>query len=88
MPISQHKRLELLRKKIDVFDKKIMTLLVRRFDVVDLIGSLKRENSIPYVDKKREKEILSKSLKFSQKYGRFLKRIYREIIRSSREIQR
>lgn len=85
---SSAKGLELLRKKIDDIDKEILKLLIKRFETVSILGIIKKRNKIPIIDKKRENKILNKALKFSNKYGKLLEKIYLEIIKSSRKVQR
>lgn len=86
--LTPQKRIGQLRKKIDDIDKDICKLLVKRFDVVLHIARLKKRYGIPLTDRKRENEILEKALGFSDRYGRFLKEIYHQIIRSSKKAQR
>lgn len=49
-----------LRKKIDYVDKKILKLIDQRMGYVKKIGEIKKENNLPVIDKKREKEIIIK----------------------------
>ncbi len=56
-------KLEKLRKQIDNIDQQILTLLAKRIDVVRKIGSYKKEQSIPALDKKRWNEVLRSNIK-------------------------
>lgn len=81
-------KLRKLRKKIDDIDKKILKLLIKRFIIVEMIKSIKKRFKIKIKDKKRENEILKKANNSSKKYGKYLKNIYKTIIRSSLELQK
>ena len=52
-------KLEELRKEIDSIDATIIEGISRRFDVCRRIGEYKKENSIPVLDSKREREKLN-----------------------------
>ena len=47
-----------LRKKIDVVDKDILALVLKRFELVDQVAEVKRANKIPVFVPGREDEIL------------------------------
>lgn len=51
-------QLESLRKQIDEIDKSIVNLLAKRMKVVKEVGQLKRENSIPILDKSRWQKVI------------------------------
>jgi chorismate mutase/prephenate dehydrogenase len=65
-----------LRKEIDKTDRAILKLLSKRMKLVRKIGKIKRKYGMRIVDRKREKEILSRlevdakkfNLPESQKY--------------------
>jgi len=84
----QEKTLNLLRKEIDLIDDELLKLIIQRTIVVDKIGKLK-ENTNNIVDKKREKQVLSRLLNLHK--GNFSKdsliRIWREIFHTSANIQ-
>ena len=46
--------LEILRKKIDKIDKKIVELLVERFKLTKKVGIYKKEKNMPALNKERE----------------------------------
>lgn len=54
------KKIEKLRKKIDVFDDQLLDILFQRFSVVKKIGQIKSDSelNIQYLD--REKEIIDR----------------------------
>ena len=55
--------LELMRKKIDEIDDKLLVLFRERLEVSKKIGLIKKKNNIKIFDPKREQEILDNSLK-------------------------
>ena len=80
-----------LRQKINEIDSRIIELLKERLDIVKTIGKHKRDNNIPIVDLKREKEIIEKIVEKTKEQGikdiEEIKAIYRSIISVSRNIQ-
>lgn len=84
--ISKEKNLDMLREAIDNIDNLLITLLEKRFDAVELIGDEKKEQDLPVLDEKREKEILSKI--DQSKYPENIKNIYNKIFDESKDIQK
>ncbi|MCX7647695.1 MAG: chorismate mutase [Elusimicrobiales bacterium] len=76
-----------LRKKIDIIDSKISSLLLKRFETAKKIGEIKKKKNMPVKDFKREKEVLNKISSKTETYGKELKEIYKKIIEKTREIQ-
>lgn len=56
------------RKKIDIIDKKMAKLFVKRLDIVKNIGKYKKENNLEILDKARESEVVNKNLSYVKKY--------------------
>ena len=54
-----------LREKIDKIDKKIINLIKNRMDIAKEVGKIKSTLNIPIEDKKREEEIISRLVEFS-----------------------
>ena len=79
-----------LRNKIDEIDREIVELLNKRALYSKKVGEIKKKNNIEIIDFSREKEVFNKILKYSDKIipDEDLKSIYREIIASSRKIQK
>lgn len=50
--------LEILRKRIDEIDKKLLPLFLERMECTSGVAEYKRKNNMPVLDKKREREIL------------------------------
>ena len=82
-------KLEDWRKEIDSIDAEIAGLISRRAELARRIGRLKAAAGLPVVDEKREAEILQKAAAHDQGVLKraALVRIFRSIIRESRNIQ-
>ena len=53
-------RLEVCRQKIDSLDQRIVELIQQRAQVVEEIGSIKREAHLPVAAPAREKQVIEK----------------------------
>ncbi len=84
------KDLTYYRDKIDKIDAQIVDLLNKRADVSKKIGEIKRVHEEEIIDFSREKEVFTKILSESSELipEGDLKNIYREIIASSRKLQK
>ena len=84
------KELVKLRKKIDEIDKNIVELLNKRAELSHKVGEIKKLYDIDIIDYSREKEVINKILSYSSKKipDEDLKNIYKEIIASSRKVQK
>lgn len=49
-----------IRSEIDSIDDILAQTLLRRFDIVDRVAKVKRENGLPVFDAKREGEIIDR----------------------------
>ena len=58
-------KIEELRDKIDSIDTQLVDLLKDRLNVATLIAEYKRENNLPVLDRKRERELLNKVAKYA-----------------------
>jgi len=83
-------KLDKNRIKIDRVDARILVLLQRRADIVREIGELKRNGGAPIVDRKRENEVIRRVAEHNGGLlpERAVTRIYRTILRESRQMQR
>ena len=79
-----------LRNSIDKVDDQIFDLILKRFDYVEKIGSIKKEMNMPVDDKAREQIIIERlSEKLSTKINfKEFKKIIDPIISISKDIQR
>ena len=50
------------REQIDTMDKEIIYLLSRRFEIVNQVWILKKENNIPALQKDRWKKLLNENI--------------------------
>ncbi len=78
------------RNKIDEIDNQLVSLLNKRTIYSKKIGEIKNQHGIELIDYSREKEVINKIIKKSSGIipERDLINIYREIIASSRKIQK
>ncbi|MDO4593806.1 MAG: shikimate kinase [Tissierellia bacterium] len=79
-------KLEDYRDEIDKIDLAIDSLLNKRFEIAKEISNYKKKNDINVTDTKREDEIFEKIL--SRKYGLYKQKIYKEIIKMSKSLQK
>jgi chorismate mutase len=75
------KDLKKIRKQIDKIDKKLKKQLGKREKLIKKIKVIKKNTSLPVENKKREREILSKIK------SPFIKKVFKEMIKISKEIQ-
>ena len=75
-----------LRNKIDQIDNNIMSLLNRRYEISDQIGTLKSNSNKEILDQKREDYVLNKT----KEYSHFpqIELVYKSIMTQSKNIQR
>ncbi|MEO7162080.1 MAG: chorismate mutase [Bdellovibrionia bacterium] len=57
------RQIELLRKKIDNLDTRLIAILKKRFQIVRKIGKLKKEMSIPVFQKSRWTQLIRDRIK-------------------------
>lgn len=80
--------LNLLRKKIDEIDDKLLILLKERLEVSKKIGEIKKKNNMPIYDPVREQEIIEMSIKdFSDDEKIHAVRFLRTLMHISKEVQ-
>jgi chorismate mutase/prephenate dehydratase len=79
------KKLKSNRKKIDVINKKITKLLIKRFYLVEQIRKLKIKSGGPLLDKSRQKEILKQVQKTTKRAdsSKNIETIFKKIISES-----
>lgn len=85
------KKLENLRKQIDVIDKELLTSLAERTNIVRKIGKLKKAKGIVPLDEKRWQQVLEGKLGKAETMNLskdFVKKIYNLIHVYSLEIER
>ena len=49
-----------LRQRMDDIDRRLVDLYCRRMETARLIGQFKRENNLPVLDSRRERELLNR----------------------------
>jgi len=81
--------LTILREKIDEIDAELLRLLQARMDVVADIALVKREEGLPVLDRKREREKLAGlSEQVRPEFSQYLHSLYELIFEQSRAYQR
>ncbi len=77
------------RKKINVIDRNIVKLLLKRFDLAKQIGNYKSRNKMKIIDKKREMQVINNIKKYSNKENKkFITNVFKNIINYSKKIQK
>lgn len=77
-----------LRNKIDSIDTKLVELLKERLDIATSIAEYKKENKLPVLDRKRERELLNKvSNQAGEKYEQETRTFFNDIMGISRAYQ-
>jgi chorismate mutase len=83
-------RLAECRLKIDDVDRRILELLNERTRIVEVIGRVKEENSLPIYEPRREDEVLRNVLEHNQGPlpPEAVKRIFERLIDEMRTLQK
>ena len=76
-----------IRKKIDDIDSKLLPLFLERMNLSAEVAAYKKANSLPVLNKGREREILERVMKESGDMEQFSHRLYTTIFELSRAYQ-
>ena len=78
-----------LRNEIDAIDNKVLTLVLRRIELVLKIGEFKRERGLPVYDAERERAVLKRLLSMAPEgtNPEVIQRIFERIIDECRGIE-
>ena len=77
-----------LRKKIDVVDKDILALILKRLEFVDQVAKVKKANKIPVFVPGREDEILDSLVTgVDSKYASYVRDLFISILDISKRYQ-
>lgn len=78
------------RTEINNIDEEIVHLLEKRFNIVIKIGQYKKENNIPVYDEEREKAVIKNCISYliNKGYSKGIEDIYRQIMNSSKELEK
>lgn len=88
MAYTTPKELSSLRDEVDIVDIKLLELLLKRFELVDKIGHVKKENKIPIFVPGREDEILENlTRKIDSKYSTYIKDTFAHLLDVSKQYQ-
>ncbi len=81
-----------VRKEIDKLDNQLISTLKKRFELSKKVAEYKYKNSIKIFDRVRENEIVKDRIEKFKKSGfddrRFVKKMFRMIMKKSRKIQK
>mgnify|MGYP003312070470 CR=1 FL=1 len=81
--------LENLRSQIDQIDGELKQLLLKRLNVVLKIGEVKKQQGIDIQDLTRERAVLDNiTAGLSEQAREYVKNIYLEIIKNSKNLQK
>lgn len=88
--MEENLSLDELRIEINKVDKDIVKLLEKRFNLVLAVGQYKKINSLPVHNEKRENDVINrcKELLNNDSFDDYLEKIYLEIIRTCKDIQK
>ena len=77
-----------LRKKIDIVDKDILDLVLKRLEFVDQVAKVKKANKIPVFVPGREDEILDGLVTgVASKYASYVRDLFTSILDISKRYQ-
>lgn len=76
-----------LRERIDEIDSKLLPLFIERMGISKEVAEYKKKNSLPIMNKTREREILKKVMEESGDLEQYAHRFYSEIFEISRSYQ-
>lgn len=79
--------LDKIRKEIDTTDDELLSLFLRRMELSGSVAEYKRANSLPVVNKTREREILARISKKSGDLDLYSRRLFSTIFELSRSYQ-
>ena len=80
--------LELMRKKIDEIDDKLLVLFKERLEVSKKIGLLKKKYNIKIFDPQREQEIIDNyTQNVSDDEKKYIEKFLRNLMDISKEVQ-
>ena len=83
------KRLKRYRSRIDVIDRRIVRLLKNRYELVQIIGEIKRNEGLAVVQPERENEVLERigRLVQAREIREFVTSVYRAVFRASYRVE-
>jgi len=83
------KRLKRYRSRIDGIDRRIVRLLKKRYELVQIIGEIKRNEGLAVVQPERENEVLERigRLVQAREIREFVTSVYRAVFRASYRVE-
>jgi chorismate mutase len=89
--MSEEIELATIRKKIDEVDRELVTLILKRFELVSKISEVKKKRNLETIDSERESNILTTVTKLAEEGGLkgvYIKNIFRAIIENCATFER
>ena len=81
-------KLEEIRKEIDLIDKELVSLFIRRMNCASEVAEYKKQNNLPVLDTSRERALLSKISELSgEEFEEYARTLYSTILSLSRSYQ-
>jgi len=78
-----------LRYEINEIDNQIFSLLTQRLSVINSISLVKKQQSLPILDKNREDNIYNRiDSSYEGRNGLYLKDIYKTVMNESKRVQK
>lgn len=81
-----------LRKEIDALDKEIVSLIIKRFDIVNGVAKYKIENNMEVFDPKREDLIIENKISQFKEAGlddpKFVSELFHLLMDKSKDLQK
>jgi chorismate mutase len=76
------------RKEIDKLDKELIEIIKQRLIICKKLGDFKMKNGLRVRDRKREKQIIADKIEKSSLDSRFIKKLFKLIMKESRRLQK
>lgn len=83
--------LEIYRHQIDTLDKEVLSLLARRFEIVNQIWIIKKEENIPALQNDRWEQLLNENIEVGKElllWESIIRDIWNRIHKESLEIEK
>lgn len=84
-------KLDEIRRQVDQTDDRLLELLSKRLMLVQKISAIKKKNALPVENISREKQILNRFRRKTDKLGlsfTFIKSIFKQILHESKRLQK
>ena len=76
-----------IRKEIDVIDKEILSLFIKRMECAEKIALIKEKENLPIVNEAREEEILKNMAANAHDFKEETRELFSKIMDISKKVQ-